>query len=244
MSEFTPLREIVKDLAGRSLPPDFGELQHRATRRGRRRVATIAATSLVVLVAASGAVATGTLRGTDEPAPVGEPTTSPPTPVDDSAAPTPTTLTGLSEQLEVFLAQASGWSVSDTLPPDYDYAFNGPCAGDWREDAMSGSDGGIGRAAGIGGAGFASKAQASDAISRYVEQLESCTVTDWQTRPIAQTGAVLAISPYGVAWIRQLAADVRVLQVPTTDGPPPEEVQVQVAEWIVSYQAWQDAQHD
>lgn len=242
MSEFTPLREAVDDLAGRSLLPDFGELRQRATRRGRRRVATVAA-AVVVLVAASGALATGTLRGSEEPAPVGEPTTPSPTAVQESAAPTPATLTGLAEQLDTLMAQARGWSVAETFPPDYDYAFNGPCAGDWRRGSLSGGDGGIGQA-GIGGAGFSSKAHASDAAIRLAENLESCTVTGWQTRPIAQTGAVLAVSPDGVAWIQQSGADVRVLQVPTTDGPPPEGVQVQVVEWIVGYQAWQDAQQD
>ena len=40
MSEFTPLREAVDTLASRTPSPDFGELERRATRRGRRRVAT------------------------------------------------------------------------------------------------------------------------------------------------------------------------------------------------------------
>jgi hypothetical protein len=244
VSDFASLREVVDDLAGRSLPPDFGELRHRAVRRGRRRVALVVTTSLVALGAASGVLATGTLRGSEEPAPVGEPTTPSPTTVEESIAPAPTTLGSLADRLDVLLAQAPGWSVTNTLPADYDYAFNGPCSGDWRTDSMSGGDGGIGGAAGIGGAGFASKARASAAVNRFVDQLESCAVTDWQTRPIAQTGAVLAVSPNGVAWIQQLGRDVRVLQVPTTDGPPPEEIQAQVAEWIVGYQAWQDAQHD
>ena len=41
MSEFTPLREAVDALAHRAPPPDFGELERRATRRGRRRVAAL-----------------------------------------------------------------------------------------------------------------------------------------------------------------------------------------------------------
>lgn len=243
MSEITPLREAVDELAGRSLPPEFGELRRRATARGRRRVAVGAAAAVVVLVAATATLAMGTPRGSEEPAPVGEPTTPSRITAPESAAPAPTTVTGLAGQLDALMAQAPGWSVADTPPPDYDYAFNGPCAGTWRTGSSSGGDGGIGRA-GIGGAGFPSRAQASDAADTLVENLESCTVTDWQTRPIARTGAVLAASPTGVAWIRQTGADVRVLQVPTTDGPPSDEVQAKVVEWIVAYQAWQDAQHD
>ena len=44
MSEFTPLREAVDTLAGRTPSPDFGDLKRRATRRGRRRLAVVAAT--------------------------------------------------------------------------------------------------------------------------------------------------------------------------------------------------------
>ena len=53
MSEFSPLREAVDTLAGRTEPPDFGVLERRATRRGRRR-------ALLVAVATAAAVA-GTL---------------------------------------------------------------------------------------------------------------------------------------------------------------------------------------
>ena len=49
MSDFTPLREAVDTLAGRSPSPDFGELKRRATRRGRRRVAMAAAATVAVI---------------------------------------------------------------------------------------------------------------------------------------------------------------------------------------------------
>ena len=49
MSELTPLREAVDTLASRTSPPDFGELKTRATRRGRRRVAMVAAATAAVV---------------------------------------------------------------------------------------------------------------------------------------------------------------------------------------------------
>lgn len=49
MSELTPLREAVDAVAGRTTSPDFGELKRRATRRGRRRVALVAAATAAVI---------------------------------------------------------------------------------------------------------------------------------------------------------------------------------------------------
>ena len=53
MSEFTPLREAVDTLASRTPSPDFGQLQRRATRRGRRRVAMVAAATAAVIAASA-----------------------------------------------------------------------------------------------------------------------------------------------------------------------------------------------
>ena len=58
MSEFTPLREAVDTLASRAPSPDFGELKRRAARRGRRRVALVAAATAAV-IAGSVQVITG-----------------------------------------------------------------------------------------------------------------------------------------------------------------------------------------
>ena len=123
-----------------------------------------------------------------------------------------------------------GWAI----PPDYDYALNGPCSGNWAKGATSRGE------EGIGGASFPSKAQASDAVARFVENLESCTATAWRTQPIASNGAVLASSTDAVAWVQQMRADVTVLQVSTTDGPPPVGVQIEVAEWMVAYRTYQE----
>lgn len=58
MSEFTPLREAVDTLADQARPPDFAELDRRATRRGRRRVAMVAGAA-AALIAGSAVAVTG-----------------------------------------------------------------------------------------------------------------------------------------------------------------------------------------
>ncbi len=82
MSEFTPLREAADTLAGRALPPDFGEIQRRATRRARRRGAAIAAATVAMVAATTAAVIAGSalsLTGPDDrpAAPVQQPTPTP-----------------------------------------------------------------------------------------------------------------------------------------------------------------------
>ena len=72
MTEFTPMREAVDTLASRTTSPDFGELKHRANRRGRRRVALVAAAAVAV-IAGSALVATD-LMTTDGTRPVVQPT--------------------------------------------------------------------------------------------------------------------------------------------------------------------------
>lgn len=81
---------------------------------------------------------------------------------------------------------------------------------------------------------FPTTAQASDAADRLIENLESCTATEWQTQPIAQTGTVLATSADGVARIQQNGDHVDVFQLATADGAPPLHVQVDVAEWVAA----------
>ena len=242
MSELTPLREAVDDLAGRSPSPDFSELKRRATRRGRRRVTAAAAVAVAIIVVGGG-VAAGSLGGSDQPSPVGEPTTpslESPT-VSESAESSPAVVQDLDTQLDEILGQVPGWAIG-SLPRfnEYDYAFNGPCSGDSSLLKDSNGAAGAGGASrglpvGLGKAHFPSEAQASEAAATFVENLEACTVTAWRTQPIAQTGAVLALSAEAVTWIQQEGHYVDVLQVATSDGPPPVSVQVEVAEWMVAF---------
>ena len=71
MSEFTSLREAVDTLAGRRPSPDFGDLQRRATRRGRRRVVIVAAATAAVI--AGSAIAFSGLGGDERTAPIEQP---------------------------------------------------------------------------------------------------------------------------------------------------------------------------
>ena len=249
MSEFTPLRETVDTLAGRSLSPDFGELKRRATRRRRRRVA-VAAAGAVAFIAVGGGLAAGTLEGSDQPSPIGEPTTpssESPT-VQESAESTAPDWPHGYGALDAILEQAPSWTYNNTSSDVRDFvpADKGPCSGNWTraaafvegvpakgEVAYIFAD--VSRQTVVGIIRFPSEADASDAAARLVEDLDSCTATAWGTQPIAQTGAVLASSAHAVAWIQQKGVVVMVLPVPTTDGPPPAGIQVEVAEWMVAY---------
>jgi len=81
MSEFTPLREAVDSLAGRSPSPDFGELKRRATRRARHRIAMVAAATVMTVLGVAAVVING--QQGDRVAPVGPgPTPTPSTDAD------------------------------------------------------------------------------------------------------------------------------------------------------------------
>ena len=239
------LDTLVADVTASTRAPGA---RHAVARARRRTTVAVAVAGAVALVAVAGGLAAGTSDGRDDPAPVGEPTppaTSPSgTPTAQGSTESPSSAYDLGSQLDAILLEVPGWTVAQGYPEGYDYAFNGPCAGEWMSDATSGSDGGgpppNGSMAGIGHLGFRSEARASDAVARFVESLRSCTTTAWRVQPIAGSGALLASSATGAAWIQQDGADVTVLQVPTTDGPPPARVRVAVAGWMVAYRTWQE----
>lgn len=241
------LDSLVADVTGGTRAPGARSAITRARRR--RAAVAVAAVGAVASVAVVVAIAAG-IRGGDRLSPVGEPTPRPsptqPSTVWETAG-SRAALYDLGQELDAILTAVPGWGpglVAGDVAHDYDYAFNGPCAGNWAKGANSGSDGAAPNpsriGAGIGSAGFRSASRASDAAGAFVENLESCTATAWRTRPIAQTGATIASSATGVAWIQQTGNNVRVLQVATTDGPPPLDVQVEIADWMVAYDTWQE----
>ncbi|MGA8846017.1 MAG: hypothetical protein WB471_05325 [Nocardioides sp.] len=249
MSEFTPLREAVDTLASRTPSPNFGELQRRATRRRRRRVVMVAAATVAV-IAVGGGLAAGTLGGNDRVSPMGEPTTpSSESPrVQESAESSATVAPDDPGPLDAIFQQVPSWTYNNTSRDvrDFEPAVKGPCSGNWaRAGAFVDGDPSKGEVAYLysevagqtilGSIYFPSEAHASDAAARLVEGLESCTATAWATLPVARTGAVLASSAEAVAWIQHTGADVMVLVVPTTDGPPPADMQVEVTEWMVAH---------
>jgi hypothetical protein len=140
-------------------------------------------------------------------------------------------------ELREIVERVPDWSIEDTQP-----MFNsGPCAGDWASASTGGGGGNFDVSTnGETGqvwhqkTGFRSAAEASGAVVRFVENLSSCATVAWQTEPIGRTGAVLAFSADGVIWVHQDGRAVAVLEAATTDGPPPPDVQVQVADLLSS----------
>jgi hypothetical protein len=203
-----------------------------AIKRARQRRTTLAAAvvaMVVALAAVGGALAAGTLGGNDQPSPIDGPT-----------LPTPEVSPNNGEvfetELRKIVARVPDWSIADTQP-----MFTGtPCAGDWSEAAGFGGGNFDVSTNGEAGQvwhevmGFPSAAGASDAVDRLVENLASCKTVAWQTEPIAQTGAVLVSSADGLLWVHQNGEDLSILEVATTDGPPPLVVQVEIADLMWS----------
>lgn len=232
------LDSFVADVTGGTRAPGApGAIQQA---RRRRATSTVAAAVAVALIVVGGGLAAGTLGGSDQPSPVGEPTAPPSaSPTVQESAESQTPLEDLGKELDTLLVSVPGWDItSPTYGEDYDYAFNGPCSRDWDRGAVSGGDGGLFGSrlnVGHGKAGFPTKARASRAAAEFVENLASCKKTAWQIQPIGQTGAVLASSDHAVAWIQEGYREVHVLQTTTTDGPPPVSLQVAVAERFDAY---------
>ena len=196
--------------------------------RRRAKIRAGVAGAAVALIATAGGLAGGPLTGTDEGhSPVGEPTRPTPPP------PEPSSINSdqFGERLQAALAREPAWTIRSGDP-----IILHPCSGDWSRDAGGMNGGSI--PVGARGNGpyvwhsqifFPSAAQASDAVARLVDNLGSCAFPTWQTQAITQTGAVLASSAVGVAWIQVNGATVTTLQGSTHDGPPPANVQVEVA---------------
>lgn len=247
MSEFAALREALDALASRAASPDYDELKRRATRRHRRRVVVLA-TAAAGFITLGGGVTASSLGGSDRLTPDDGPAApSSPSPTGPAGPAQPASARAFGESLDAILEQAPGWTTkTGPYSTGYDYAANGPCSGKWREGSTGGGDGTAphsDNSDGLAAAGFATQAQASAAASLLVEGLATCTATAWRTQPIAQTSAVLASSAEAVVWIQQTADTVNVLQVRTTDGPPPVAVQVDVAAWMASFHNWQEQNH-
>jgi hypothetical protein len=216
-----------------------------AIKRAGRRRAEVAAAAAVAVIAVGGGLAAWTLGDSDRISPAEEPTLSPsesPT-AQESTEPSPRSEESFETEFRGIVAQVPGWSIADTQP----MFENAPCAGDWSSEST-----------GFGGGnfdvltngepgqvwhevkGFPSAAAASDAVDRLVENLMSCDTVAWQTEPIAETGAVLASSADGLIWVHQDGEALSILEAATTGGPPPLEVQVEVAEWMAAYNTWHE----
>lgn len=199
----------------------------------RRRTVSVAAVA-AALVMAVGVVQASLSDGQRELQPAPAPSLPSPS---ESAAPSPDNGDVFAAEFRKIVARVPGWSIADT-DPTLDI---GPCAGDWLSQT-TGSGGGNfdvstnGRPGQVWHErkGFPSAASAADAVDRLVGNLASCTTAAWQTEPIARTGAVLVSSADGLMWVQKSGDGLSTLEVATTDGPPPLDVQVEIADLMGS----------
>jgi hypothetical protein len=217
------LDTLITDVSARTRAPGASAAIKQAHRqRAKVAAAAVAAVAAVAFIAVGGGLAAGALDGSDRPSPIGEPTTPSPTTALESDEP---------RDLGDIVLDVPGWTLATEQVSVDDSAFTGTCAGDWGKSATGGGS------AGGDFFRFPTATQASDAADRLVENLESCATTAWRTQPIAETGTVLATSAHAVVWIQQNGDKVDVLQLDTADGPPPLDVQVEVAEWVAAVSA-------
>ncbi len=136
------------------------------------------------------------------------------------------------------MARVPDWSIADVQ----ETFQNAPCAGDWSSEAGGGSGGNFDVSTnGEPGQvwhqvlGFPSAAKASSAADRLVENLESCKTTVWSNQPLGQTGTALVSSADGLIWVGQEGSELGLVTAVTTDGPPPQGVQVKIADLILAH---------
>lgn len=223
------LHALIEDTRRGARAPGAAE----AVARGRRQRAAAAAVGAVTIGAAA-ALALSTVGGGDDRSTLAAPGSPSPTPplfqedpqVDGADFRNP---------LRAALTSAAGWTIRNQL----DIMVLRPCDGPWSVGESGASGGSIsidgvpgGPNVWSDGISFGSEAQAFQAFTRLVQNLETCTTTAWTAIPIGQTGAVLVTSADAVAWLHQKGRWVSTLQVPTADGAPPVDVQLEVARLI------------
>ena len=212
-----------------------GEDAVRGKRLVRRRRAS---TVLAAAAAAVAAVAAVGIVQSDGPEDL-QPAPAPSLPVpSDTAQASPGDDVVFETGLRTLVARVPGWSIADAQR----IFTNEPCAGDWLAPG-GGFGGGSVRVRTNGEPGqvwhmvmgFTSAAAASESVDRLVQNLASCGTAAWRTRSIAQTGAVLASSADGLIWLQRNGDQLSILEAATTDGPPPLDVQVGIADLMSSY---------
>lgn len=195
----------------------------------RRRASSIVAAAAAVVVAVGIVQSDGRRDLQPAPAP------SLPAPSDPAEA-SPDGVV-FETELRKIVARVPDWSIANTQR----MFTNEPCAGDWSLAAGGFGGGNIDvRTNGELGQvwhevmGFSSAADAAESVDRLVENLTSCKTVAWRTQPIAQTGALLAFSADGLIWVQQNGDELSILQAATTDGPPPLDVQGEIADLMSS----------
>lgn len=231
----TLLAELHDHIQAPATPVGEAALRGRRLVRRRRTVSVAAVAAAVVLAVGVAQSSLSDGRRDLQPAPA----SSLPAPSDPAEA-SPSNGEIFETEFREIVARVPGWSIADTQP----MFNNAPCAGNWSS-AATGAGGGNFDVSTNGEPGqvwaesirFPSAAEASDAVDRLAENLASCKTVAWQAEPIAQTGAVLVSSADGLIWVHQNGEELSILEVATTDGPPPLGVQVEVADLM-----WSDLQ--
>ncbi len=238
MSDLDQLLDtLVADVRSQTRAPGASTAIERAQRR-RKVVAVAGGLAAVAVIAAGSVLAVGTLGGGERRSSlVGTPTASPLSPAEQQAAGTERY-----QALRTALTSVPGWAI--TAGAERDFTVMDRCRGG-EFDALRGGLGSGnnpgpyiphgGLPVRVEEIGFGYPADAPVVMDRIIAQLASCTEQSWDIQPIGQTGAVLAVTDATVVWIQQKGGHIDMLHVPTTDGPPPLAVQVEVAELIYSW---------
>ena len=227
------LDDLVTDVGAGTRSPGARAAIERARRRRTTVVGAVAVTAAAVVVAGGG-LTTGLLADADRSAPVGNSSST-------SPAPTPTDGEGEDAQpgpesaFEAAVASTLAAVSDEWVVAPGDSTILHPCAGEWSGEA-GGSFGtfGVGPAeaptsVAHGVLHFPSVRRAAAAVDLLLGSLAACTPNTWQVREVSGTKAMLASSETGTVWVEQAGAAVTTLEVPSMSGPPPAEVQVEIA---------------
>lgn len=206
--------------------------------RRRRTVSVAAAAAAAAAVVVAVGIAQASLSDDQselQPAPA--PTLPAPSDPGERSPDFDMTFEAFEREVRKIVARVPDWSIANSQR----IFTSEPCAGDWSPAGTGWSGGNFDvRTNGELGqvwhdlTGFPSAALASDAVDRLIENLASCKTVAWESRPIAQTGAVLASSADGLIWVQQNGKELSILHAVTTDGPPPLDVQVEIADLMSS----------
>jgi hypothetical protein len=228
----TRLVELHDHIQAPATPADEDALRGERLVRRRRTVSVATLAAAVVLTV--GLVQASLLNDPSEPQPAPAPASPAPS---DPVEPLRVKGDPFATEFNEIVAQVPDWSIADTQ----EIFHNGPCAGQWSSSDEGGSGGNFdvrtnGELGQVWGdmIWFPSAAQASAARDRLVRGLVSCEEVAWQAQPIARTGAVIAFSANGLIWVQQRGKRISTLSAVTNDGPPPLDVQVEIADLMSS----------
>lgn len=240
------LDDFVADVRSQTRAPGASTAIAQARRR-RKVVAVVGGVAAVAVIAAGSALAAGILGGSERRSSLAAPPTAAPEP--PAGQEVAAAAIERYQALHKTLTTVPGWAITDEAlsgpltVPDRSLTVLNRCGGAWTDGRGGvGSGNYLGLFIPPGGLpvqwderNFGIPAGAPEAMDRLIGNLASCTAESWRTQPIGQTGAVLAFTEAGVVWILHKNAHVSMLHVPTTDGPPPLAVQVEVADQMYSW---------